>query len=980
MAESELILGEDNTKYSKILVDVEKIANNFIEVLFFCNSDFDTDTKKSIIDRLPRIDGTVSGTTAVLTGGVKSLVDAFVRFFYKIFGIFVEKFLTLIVKPLKNLITNLLSNQYFPVPSPSLNYLPISDVIFQSSMMSNPATISFAVSSQIMMIKDQIIQVKDLISKVVTPIIKLLTDTQKYITELLVGDTFKNFNIPMPEIPLGIMGIKIPSIDMNSLLSSLDFKQFDFELSNERDKISNSMNINLSEGSLLDFKIPNLNSKDVDYNIKLDKFNKLKGIKYDFNIPTPTKFLSDFSVDIPELEFVDVLQKDPKLQMDFINCISAVGVIPIISPKAVMNTFYQEPYNYTPFPSIDDLNNPNKKSFPGYYSYTFDFFKNFPLYTKITPDKIQNIEIDGTKKEITIPGYTDRGLYDCLYDSGLLDDTNFIGKVLTFIRSYATNPNLPEIYKRRVDNYNYNNPIKLVFNDGKRTSNPSNLTLKKRDNIVREYANTSLSGISIIETDIPGRVYLTNGKGYLVTGRTINELKVLNIFDDIIFNYDFSNTKENLLIVLSRTFNYNFWNTRQMVDFYPTTGDKLKSCLYINGATSLPSNNPNRGAYAITKWNYKDFKLKFFNLIPTDRLQHFISHVDVNISNFEVIEEYKDGLTGSISDFLKNSQTRTNDRLIIGVLPFVFGCLKKKYPTNYNKSKSQWTRSDNIADIISRYYKKYDFKTRKFIETPLFGDMYNPITGLVDLSKMSKIPEIDIPDVPNIGINNIPKDLFKIKDDFTNAMDSKMGWITGLVDFLKSLFSFPVNYLMSYIEKFLSIVKYLLSFNVPKAVEEITNLLKSFVPTMPNVGKIIKDILGPNIKSFTKNMKSDYDRIFKDMKSRIRDLDIPEIDLDSLMNVIFNPTCGRAKPYISNFVTYYEMVPDPKDITCISNFTELKKLIDSAFPKIPGIGDVFGGIRSFLQWILCLIKSCTFLFIDMILPIANHIMTVIGKK
>ena len=1013
MAKTPVTLGQGTTKYSTILVDITGITNNFIQTCFFCNSDYDDDTKKSIVEKLPGIDGSISGSTTKLSGGIKSILDAFIRFFYKIFGIFVEEFLLLIVKPLKNLITNLLANQYFPLPSPALNPTLTSDVIFQSSMNSNPATASLGIASLISMLKDQIEQIKSLLLNVVSPILQLLTNTQQFILNLVSDGVFTNFNIPMPDIGLGILGITLSSLDMNNIFSGLG--------------------INLKGDNT--FNISDTGSKDVDYRIKANSINsKLKDYKFNFTVPSNLSS-QGINIDLSDLEFADVLNKDPILQLDYMNCVSSYGFLP---------AFYKEPYQYNPFPDVDKLNNSAITHFDGYYSYTFDFFKNFTLYTASASASTNNVIISGQTYIINVPGYTNRGLYDCLYDAGLLEDVNFIGKVFKFIQSHSNDSTLPEQFKTLISKYTFNTK-KLVLNGGSDISVSNKLTVKSiKDlpgstntdklnyfasqqklkqttvvgndlagyelyrpdvkgnltllsqgstiqelvsNYVKKYPNAELDiigntqlGFYLVESgkiitsgktyndminsyithkinsttilETQGKVYLVTSNGKFITGKTINEIDTFsNKFNYLIFNLDYSLTKTNFLNVLSRTFNYNLWNTKQA---------NGKPTLYINGGTALPKDNPNKDLYTITQWNYKKFKLDFFNLIPANKLEHFMSHVQVNITNFEEVDEYKDGLTGSVADFIKNSQTRVNDKLIVGVIPLILGCLQKKYKVGTTN-----------GDIISRYRKKLiSNKPDKLFS----DDLYNKFTGLPNLGTINfpKIPGINIPDL------NLTKGEKALKDNDANTLTSKIGWVNGLIGFFTSLFSFPINYLMGYIEKFLGIIKSLLSFNIPKAVSQITGLLKGFIPNIGGIGTMVKDLLGPIILPFVVGLKLAYDTGFQNLKAKLPNLDLPQIDINSLLNVMFNPLgTGKIRTSISDFVVYFDT--EPGDVTGI-NFPNLKDILNSLLPIIAGVGDIFGGLRTFLLWLICLIKSCVYLFIDLILPVADHIFTVVGKE
>ncbi len=52
-----------------------------------------------------------------------------------------------------------------------------------------------------------------------------------------------------------------------------------------------------------------------------------------------------------------------------------------------------------------------------------------------------------------------------------------------------------------------------------------------------------------------------------------------------------------------------------------------------------------REVYEKTNWDYKDFKLKFWNIIPDNKLKFLQSYINGYIINFEKFEEYKDNLS-----------------------------------------------------------------------------------------------------------------------------------------------------------------------------------------------------------------------------------------------------------------------------------------------------------------------------------------------
>jgi len=976
MAKETLKLGITNT----IKVDIDEIINNFKTTLYDLNK-LNPKEKQALLDELPDKKGNSKKSKIKSSGGLDSLLDAFIRFFYKIFGFYVEKFLMLISDVFVTLINNYLLNVDFlkgKIPNGEGNPTPMSNLIYSSVLSSNPATLTLGIATQLASILNTIKKIRNLFKNIIQPVIQFLTKTRTFIIEKLLGDVFKNLTIPFPNLPFGFLGIQLPGLDQNNLFETI-------------------------------FKLPELN-------IDIKKFKDLKSIITELNKLYPdlklksTELNIEPNIDLSDVEFYQKLQRDPIFQRFYVNKINEFNRTP---------EFYKE--NFRNSDNRKDLESLSKPDVNGIYTYTFDFLKNFKLND-------EKIVINGKEENI-------KGLLSFFEESNLIYDKNFIQTFFNYLKSLAPSgyikkdeilsyQNIPNNLREKINNYDFNTK-KLVFDSSNSISNSSVIDVDVRtlnnvysgrnprkneleqedlyENSLEQYsidnkiknntiignstigyylivnnsvvakglnieiliknylyylnlnnigddiiigndeigyffiqkksvylsANTYIelmenyisledNGVYISGSEKLGVVYLYKDGQIISSGKTINELKTYeNIFDLLLFDYNFNTDKNNLIEVLKKTYEYNFWNTETF---------NGKPILYKNGENINEKLSFEKVEYLITSYNYKLFKLNFWNLIPDDKLKYFNSYNKYEykkyILNFEEVEEevdeYIDGLTTNVFDIIRLSNDRINEKEIIGIIS------DNKFRTAVNLPNSE--------------------------NKKMFGDNYDLISGLPNfkaLSLMGLIP------------------LLKTKD-------ARISYLITIMEFLMNLLMFPINMLLGYIEKMFNIVKKLITLNIPGALKDVADLLLSLVPTISLFKKIIKGLMLPIIIPYIKNLKEQFKKF---SNNKVDD------NIEDLFSKMLDPNNGSGyfEKYILDFKVNFDYYPNKSNFDGsddnFDEFNQLDDILDDIFNE-----PIFDGLKSFLKWIPKILKAIVLFFVDLMIPIGIKVLDDVGIK
>lgn len=864
MAVQTLPLGQTD----HIQVDIDLIISNFIKTAFGSPND-PTPSKQ--------------GVPGVSSGGLKSLLDAFIKFFYKVIGLYTEKFTLMIAEILAPLIPSLLFN--LNIPDASGNPTPLSDTMYYSMLSSNPATASLGIAGTIDTIKNIISQIELLFNQVITPIISFISDTNTFLQNLL-GDTFSDFTLPVPAIEFGILGLEFLEFDLDGLL----------------------------DGKLFSLIKENINVHELGV-FPESELKKVLAGKQKNNIPSTNNNI----VDTSDINFYKSLQQNPIFQRFYINQIYNYGLI---------NQFYQESFvsniqKTKPLPQttqeiINMFNTPSN----GYYQYTFDFFNNFPLYSYTTTNN------SGVNTKIN-------GLYDFLLNSNLITDTIFITNIYNLIESYSpsndidiSNSTLPDLMIHTIQNYQFS------VNE-----NNQNLLWQLKET----YQTTTIDNISLLISTLVGNqttsivgdntvgFFLVSNGVIISTANTFTQLQTnSNIYDFLIFGYltkngVYNTDSKSFINVLQNTFQYNFWNTLSDVNSNP-----YLYCNGLTGLTILPYQPKIEGIDTITPiitlWNYKNFKLQFWNQIPENDLQYFNTYVNSVVDppyilDFIIYGNETDttipGLTSSVYDWLRISNYRVNEKIYTGIL-------------NDNNFRNLFNTSD--------VYNKYGVSLPTG-NTSLFGSNYDPNTGL-----------------PNFLPSSF-EDLLKKY----NTISEPIGYMLTFITFMKNLFIFPINLLLGYIEKFLVILKDLASLNIPKVITSVTNLITSLPPTLSNVKTMVLSLLSPFIIPLITRLKNSYDNIVANSKNSSNNTPIDPNILDFFSETL-NPNSNGiiVQDYILDFKIYYKTINTTGITSEFESFDQASALLDSSL-----INPLYNGLKDFLKYILRLIKALIFLIIDL---------------
>jgi hypothetical protein len=308
-------------------------------------------------------------------------------------------------------------------------------------------------------------------------------------------------------------------------------------------------------------------------------------------------------------------------------------------------------------------------------------------------------------------------------------------------------------------------------------------------------------------------------------------------------------SKEDLVWVLSRSFEYNFWNTIPAND----TKD------YLYGETV------DTDKYVRTNWNYKDFKLQFWNLFPQEKLKFFQSFIDNFVVNFEEFEEYQDNLSNPFFEVLRLS----NDQLIGG-------------------DKVTGEGATKVLGVLS------DNAFRQRVKLPPTQERLFPEENY------------DEQGIPNFRPSTIQDIFGEIKD----LLPGCVTWVLSMVDFIKNIIMMPLNLLLGFIETFIGIIKDAISFNIPGVIEKITKLIKGLKPNLDFFANLIKPIIDPFLEPLFLNLKENTKKAGGSIEGlelficKINNLitkGIPEFILNTiieLFNTILNAITG-AIPFIS---------------------------------------------------------------------------------
>jgi hypothetical protein len=399
----------------------------------------DVKLKQEILNQFPN--GDVNLEEAKHTGGVRDILTMLVKAIYKIVGFFAEKFVALL-QPVIVLVKQLFLN-FDPLngklkesllrgnPFPIIPDLVAYNILIALTSLAPPLNI-IHVANQVKSLIDQSKELIDLAKNVLAPVIQFITDPNSLISSLLES-VFEGTSFPFPEIDMGFLGIKLPSVDNLGL-----FNDSELGLDLNLEKLSEEANL---VGKPFD------SSKLLQSNVQ----EGFDSIGLDTVLATPettkqtdkdwSKNLIENSPLMKEMNFMLDIMKNPILQMDYIKAIDSH----VKDNNPAINEFYREPY----VPSSVNINDSSG------WKYNFDFFKQFPLNTSKNSIPPTLFQTEANKKGKTIDNdFIDRndsaevkGLWDTIVESELHRDLDFIKEFYSYLRTYGTRPltELPEL-------------------------------------------------------------------------------------------------------------------------------------------------------------------------------------------------------------------------------------------------------------------------------------------------------------------------------------------------------------------------------------------------------------------------------------------------------------------------------------------------------------------------------------------------------
>jgi hypothetical protein len=240
---------------------------------------------------------------------------------------------------------------------------------------------------------------------------------------------------------------------------------------------------------------------------------------------------------------------------------------------------------------------------------------------------------------------------------------------------------------------------------------------------------------------------------------------------------------------------------------------------------------------------------KELNLDPTDLIGSLFHH-NLNLSfklktNFEnpFDEEKMESLWDKVEDnFGKKFKLKFWDNIPADKLDFL-----KEFQVDFS----------NVLQIADM--SKLDFNGdgsnvkelgKSLLETQTFKDAI-------------KFPDVKELDLPEIDIGS----LTSLIKQFEDKLPGIITWFVNLFDTIKNIIMFPINLIMGLLKNVINIIKKLMTLNIPKAFEFVTELLKTITNPMEIVTKAITTIIQPMIDDFNENIiKDSIDKMAKNTK------------------------------------------------------------------------------------------------------------------
>jgi len=364
--------------------------------------------------KIPDVDGNILDSNGkpqhISSGGVKSIIDAIVRIFIKIFGFLLEQIVQFVECLFKLNYTVLIKT---PLDIASMTYCSTPATI-------NPPGIAFA--NGIKFSKDMKDQQKNIkaLKDMLTKFKKMITDLPGFINEKIVEPT-KSVNFDIPPIPMPFLGPTgkkpvIPGNDSYKQTASLPKHKFGdkgkvniFDLSNI--KVGNkTVDLDLASLLLNPFKelkkiIPNIQEPD------------LKIVTVDLKEPTPGTITTN--------NYLDQFEEFPE--------------------DASGNTSFNEQNFLNKWEQIKKTKKSNIQICPYTFSGTtqtspFTFFNDL-LSINIPDSYTESTTIGGEKLQTHTIEDTKRFLVDTIVKSNLLQNGDFVTGLINWIDSYKDNIN-----------------------------------------------------------------------------------------------------------------------------------------------------------------------------------------------------------------------------------------------------------------------------------------------------------------------------------------------------------------------------------------------------------------------------------------------------------------------------------------------------------------------------------------------------------
>jgi len=612
-------------------IKLERIKDEFLSLVFAsiekdseCNITKITSMPiENLDDVIPDIDGYLTrddkNKLPKQSGGIRNLLDIYIRFLYKLIGIPIENFLKLL-EPFAFLSSGLFANMEFGDANLYGNPLQIPNIAWIALQLSKPSTISLGIKNGIKFAQEIIIKIKNIIIDVLKPLIKIVTDIKGFIIDLL-AKPLNYLSLPIPSFPLGFAGIEFPSFDKFELfkgVNALSLEKFGIKLPGlkipEIQLPTSDLDVNF-DINFIDLNIGDLITKPFEV---IQKFLG-RG-----DLPVPQELLDKLAeyfanddnnvlgdlpeIDISEFDWIENITKDPIAQFEYIMKIAN----------------YTDPNGKPYLPYFYRENGLDVNGFKWYYSW--DFFKNFELDTKE-----ENIEGDI---------YEIHGLWNSITDAQLDNDNGFRSKVYFLLESFdwANWDKLPE-EAQRIMKKKY--PVKgssgnIIKNEPKSFS-----AWRGAEGLL---GNDRITFYNILKKTFEYNFWNTVKYRIDDNGKYIKD--------------DLSWIKSSGGLPLTYRGRYNYKIDKK----YHKDTDELGN----------PTKNQNITIDGYTRYNYKKFKMDFFKLIYNykDKIQFFTSHQRLDyVLDYNEYMETVDNLTVDFTDILRLSNEReTNGETIFGIL------------------------------------------------------------------------------------------------------------------------------------------------------------------------------------------------------------------------------------------------------------------------------------------------------------------------